>query len=322
MSRTKVLSIVGPGRSGTTVLAGILGEVDGVVDVGELRWLWRRGLLERRPCGCGAPVADCPLWSEVVARALAGHPGTVMESAARIAAAQDVLVSRRHRLRVIRAAATGADWPPLAPVRAATAQLVAAIAEVTGARVVVDSSKRAQDAAVLAGLDDVEHYVLHMVRDPGAVAFSWAKADKTIRVAGGTRAMGTRGLLSSVTRWTENSLGAAVLRRHVPPERWTFLRYEDFAAQPRAAVARILAFLGEDGAAPFVDEDTVALGLNHTVAGNPNRFRVGLVRIALDGEWRRRMPRSRRLAVRVLTWPLLLRFGYPLVPRAPAPGPA
>jgi hypothetical protein len=124
--------------------------------------------------------------------------------------------------------------------------------------------------------------------------------------------MGTRGLLSSVARWTENSLGAAVLRRHIPPDRWMFLRYEDFATQPRAAVARILAFLGEDAEAPFVDDETVVLGVNHTVAGNPNRFRVGRVRVRLDGEWARRMPRHRQLAVRALTVPLLLRFGYPL----------
>ena len=122
--------------------------------------------------------------------------------------------------------------------------------------------------------------------------------------------MGTRGLLSSVTRWNENGLGAEALRSHVPPDRWLFLRYEDFAAQPRAAIDRVLAFLGQDAPSPFVDEDAVMLGTNHTVAGNPIRFRTGRVRIALDDEWRRRMPRSRQLAVRALALPLLLRYRY------------
>ena len=39
----KVLSVVGAGRSGTTVLASILDEVDGFTSAGELRWLWERG---------------------------------------------------------------------------------------------------------------------------------------------------------------------------------------------------------------------------------------------------------------------------------------
>jgi hypothetical protein len=308
VGKIKVLSIVGPGRSGTTVLAGILGSVDGIVDVGELRWLWRRGLLERRTCGCGEPVDECPVWSAVVAKVMAGRSGTAAEFAAEVAAAQSLLISRRHRLRVIRSAATGADWRPLEPIRTVTAQLVRAVAEVSGARVVVDSSKRAQDAAVLTGLPDIDHYVLHMVRDPRAVAFSWGKKDKTIRVAEGTRAMGSRGLLSSVSRWLENGLGAEALRPHVPSSRWMSLRYEDFGAHPRATISRILTFLGEDEAAPFLDDDSVELEVNHTVAGNPNRFRVGQVRIRLDDEWRRRMPRHRQLLVQALTWPLRRRF--------------
>jgi hypothetical protein len=315
MSPTKVLSIVGPGRSGTTILASVLGEAEGVVSVGELRWLWRRGLLERRSCGCGLAPDECPVWSAVVAQAVAGRTETTAE----IAAAQDELASRRHRMRALRSAVGGnTGWPALERVRAVTAQLIPAIAEVTGARVIVDSSKRAQDAAVLAALDEVDHYVLHMVRDPGAVAFSWQRRDKTVRVAGGTRAMATRRLVPSVARWSENCASAEALRRYVRPERWLFLRYEDFAAEPRAAVAGILAFLGEKPAPPFVDEDTVVLGLNHTVAGNPNRFRVGPVRIALDDEWGRRMPRHQQLAVRALTLPFLLRYHYPLNGRAPS----
>ena len=44
-----------------------------------------------------------------------------------------------------------------------------------------------------------------------------------------------------MARWTENSLCAEVLRRYVPPERWMFLRYEDFAARPQETVAAILS---------------------------------------------------------------------------------
>src|SRR5690349_9744511 len=65
-TQVKVLSIVGSGRSGTTVLASILGEVDGFTSAGELRWLWERGVVEGRPCACGAVPAECPVWSPVV----------------------------------------------------------------------------------------------------------------------------------------------------------------------------------------------------------------------------------------------------------------
>jgi hypothetical protein len=122
--------------------------------------------------------------------------------------------------------------------------------------------------------------------------------------------MGSRGLLSSVTRWTENGLGAEALRPHVPRDRWLFLRYEDFAAHPRASIERIQAFLGEEGALPFAADDSAVLEVNHTVAGNPNRFHVGRVAIRLDDEWSRRMPRHRQLLIQALTWPLQLRFRH------------
>ena len=68
---TRVLYIAGTGRSGSTLLANILGEVDGVFAAGEVRYLWQRGLTERRLCGCGVPVRECPVWSRVLAEA--GH---------------------------------------------------------------------------------------------------------------------------------------------------------------------------------------------------------------------------------------------------------
>ena len=306
VSATTVLSIVGPGRSGTTILASILGEVEGFMTVGELRWIWRRSVLERRPCGCGRSSDECPVWSRVLAKAVDGD-----DDARALADDQDRLAGLRHRLRVLRKAARGSTgWAPLDHVREGTARLVAAIAEVTGTDVVVDSSKRAQDAAVLAGLPDVDHYVLHIVRDPGAVAFSWQRKDKVLRVAGGTRPMATRRLVPSLARWTENCVSAEALRRRVPPERWLFVRYEDFATDPRAVVDRVIAFLGRTADSPFQDANSIVLGPNHTVAGNPNRFRTGPVTIALDDEWRRRMPLRQRLAVRALCWPLLARYGY------------
>ncbi len=108
-------------------------------------------------------------------------------------------------------------------------------------------------------------------------------------------------------------MSAEALRHHIPPERWMFLRYEDFAAEPRTTVSRILSFLDEAEAPPFVDDTTVVLGENHTVAGNPNRFRTGAVKVRLDDEWRRRLPRVEQAVVRALAWPLLRRYGYPLV---------
>ncbi|MGH9058576.1 MAG: hypothetical protein ACRDZY_03535, partial [Acidimicrobiales bacterium] len=64
--RVKVLYIAGWGRSGTTILDSVLAQLHGFCSVGELRWLWDRGLTEGWPCGCGAKVAVCEFWKQAV----------------------------------------------------------------------------------------------------------------------------------------------------------------------------------------------------------------------------------------------------------------
>lgn len=307
----KVLSVVGAGRSGTTVLASVLGEIDGFVSAGEVRWLWDRGVRGRRPCGCGEPPEDCPVWAPVVAKTLAGlgagDRGATVDD---VVAAQREVSRRRSYRRVLRGL-DGSDggWPAMGLVRDVTGTACTTLAEVTGSHVVVDTSKRPVDAAVLAGVPQVDHYVLHIVRDPRAVVHSWRRA-KTFTAAGETRTMGTRSLASTVRRWTGNSLWAEALRRRVPGTRWMHIRYEDLAAAPRAAIEEIVSFLGETGAAPFVDERTVLLGANHIVAGNPSRFTTGEVSIRNDDAWERQMPARDQRLVELMALPLMLRHGY------------
>jgi len=310
----KVVSIVGPGRSGTTILASILGEVPGVVSVGELRWLWRRGVIEQRTCGCAQSPLSCPLWSVVLVGVLSQRSSLTGDVDA-IVDDQEEVGARRNRLRVIRSAAgRGRDWPALRRLQTVTKEVCFALVDTTGTRLIVDTSKRAQEAAVLTSMEHVDHYVVHIVRDPRAVAYSWRRAKPVPPASGDATGalMGTRGLLPSIGRWVENSLGAELLRRQIPPKRWMFLRYEDFAANPKHAVDRIFALVGLDVPSPFQSEDTVILGPNHIVAGNPSRFRRGAVKIVADSEWRRGMSSRDQRSVAALTTPLLQRYGYSL----------
>lgn len=306
----KVLSVVGAGRSGTTVLASILDEIDGFVSAGEVRRLWERGVVEERPCGCGQVPVQCPVWAPVVERTLAAGSGSPEEALQQIIAAQHEVALWRNRLRVLRSVGGGQrGWQALQRVRDVMRLACIELTRATGARVVVDTSKRAEDAAVFGAMDGVEHYVLHVVRDPRAVVHSWRRP-KSFSAAGTTRTMGTRRLPSSVRRWIENCLGAEVLLRQVPRSRWLRIRYEDFARDPRAAVDAILALLDEHGDAPFENDDTVRLHPNHIVAGNPSRFTTGSVAIRADEEWRRRMPTRDQRLIELTTRPLLSRYGY------------
>lgn len=316
--RRKVLSIVGSGRSGTTILCNILGEVPGVFGAGELRWLWGRDLVEQRVCGCGGTPATCPVWGPVVEQSLGVAPSDL--GTPRLAAAVEDIVAAQHqanslpgRRRLL--TSPGSQRPPEPPVGRvtdATVTLVNALFDVTGATTVVDASKRPQEAAILAASGQFDHYVVHVVRDPRAVVHSWRRA-KALPAATGRTEMPSKRSSKTVLRWMENAAGSELLRRNLDAERWLSISYEEFAERPRATVARILDLIGDPGPAPFVDDDAVLLSQNHNLSGNPSRFDTGEVRIVPDYRWMRDMPRSDQAAVTAATLPFLLRFGYPLV---------
>jgi hypothetical protein len=196
-------------------------------------------------------------------------------------------------------------------MRAVTVDICTSLAEVSGAGLIVDTSKLPHLAAVLAGAPEVDHYVLNVVRDPRAVAYSWQRR-KPLPVANGMSTMVTMSPVASVRNWSKACSGAELLRRYVPRDRWLFVRYEDFVARPEAIVDQVLEFVHVPAPGPFVGPDTVQLGMNHTLAGNPNRFRTGPVRIAEDDEWKFRMTRRDRIVITAAAFPLLLRYGYPV----------
>ncbi len=154
----------------------------------------------------------------------------------------------------------------------------------------------------------IEPYVLHLVRDPRAVAYSWQreKYDPTYGQ------MPTFGAISSSTSWVaRNLLAQLVVKRRA--DRATVIRYEDFVADPKGTLEAIMRLVGESpDVLPLQDDRTLILGPNHNVLGNPNRFSTGPVKVRSDDEWKSRLSRRDAAIVTALTWPLLGRYDYSL----------
>ena len=67
-----VAYIAGSGRSGSTVLALLLGKLSDFVPIGGLTNLWERGLKRNYLCGCGSHFGECPFWVGVGEEAFGG----------------------------------------------------------------------------------------------------------------------------------------------------------------------------------------------------------------------------------------------------------
>ncbi len=191
---------------------------------------------------------------------------------------------------------------------AALGPLYQAIRESTGCRVLVDSSKLPSYGALLETLPGVELYVLHLVRDPRATAWSWLRR-KRLTDTPAPRLMQRQPPGKSAAMWMVWNLTAALLWSGGP--RYLRLRYEDLVRRPEAAVRRIAELVGESPAAlPFPVPGRVALAPTHSVAGNPGRLDTGEVALRLDDEWSSRLRPRHRLVVTLATWPLLRHYRY------------
>lgn len=311
----RLIYIAGDNRGGSTLLDQILGEPAGSISTGELFRLWQSADPAREPpggprCGCGAPVRDCAFWRQVRA-AVEAKTGL---SAGEIYRLQE-LERRVNPATLVRIAAErrrAADGP-LRNLATVLAEMYRQIAAVSGADLVVDSSKSALRAYLLAALTEIELFVVHLVRDPRALAYKW-----------GTRELKDPDLgyfpplspASTSVRWLRRHATLELALRQAPAPH-LLLRYEDLAARPRESLRSISGLAGvSETELPFVDERTVRLGPNHTVGGNPKRFAAGEIEIREDTAWKAHLPRSKASLVTLITAPLLRRYQYPL--RAPS----
>lgn len=307
----RVLFLGGLGRSGTTLLERVLGELPGVCPLGEVVHLWERDVRYGERCACGAPFHDCDFWWAVGDRAFGGWDNIDIN---RVLALRDAV----ERTRFIPQLAAGRVPPETAEYAGYYARVYAAAAAVSGAEVLVDSSKHAALAYCLREAPDIDLRVVHVVRDSRGVAYSWTKRVSRPEAHGDdemTRYTPGR----SALLWNAHNGAFSLLRRTGTPVRR--IRYEELLDNPRGAVYGLATYAGldpstldlsflhrdEDGA------DHADLRPCHSAAGNPMRFTVGRVALRRDDAWRRSLhPRQRRL-VSALTAPLLGRYGYPLV---------
>lgn len=302
--RTRVLFVGGYGRSGSTVIDLLLDRVPGVTAVGEFRHLFGRALGDDELCSCGQPFGQCEQWRAVLDRAYPdGFDRERIQAAVR--AVNRVVVSAPLRRPALMSAALREH---VAVYREAFGAAYRAVAEVTGASVVVDSTKYPLHGMLVAGIPSVDLSVMLLVRDPRAVAYSWTRRKLRPEVHWERREMPRHHVVRSALAWNlSNQLTGLI---DVPRERFRVQRYEDFVADPATEIAAIASHaLGR----PTKIEPAVfeaARRVPHTIAGNPVRIGSEHVRVTSDDAWRGDMSAAARGAVTACCLPLLRRYGY------------
>jgi hypothetical protein len=300
--KVKILYIAGWGRSGSTILARILGQVDGIFHTGELRTVWVDGFKSRSICGCGEPLRACKVWSRVFESSFGGfdkiNPLVINRLRNEVEPrSQDLLKLmlpfQQFMLDVNASAYLGV-----------LKNLYKGISKETGNRVIVDDSNHPGYAYLLSRISSLDIYLIHLIRDARGCAYSWFHRRK--------KGLGYYSIKDSAAGWSLRNLSIESLRKQSSVH-YRAIKYEDFLLQPKQTIADTLNFLGhQSNGLSFITEDSVFLNTTHSVFGNDNRINTGEIKLKVDNTWTHRMKSQDKLKVVALTWPLLLKYGYPI----------
>jgi hypothetical protein len=310
--RIRLLCIGGTGQNGATLLSRMLGGLPGFVAVGELGYLWDKGLMENVACGCGIAFRDCDFWTRVGEEAFGGWDAVNPREAVRLRGAVK-LRGRPQPLAlplILLPAISPAYRVDLLRYSDLMQRLYRGIASVAGDRVIVDSMKRPSHVYMMRGLPDVDLRLVHQVRDSRGVAYSNLK---WVRRQGDTKGpyRVRRPPAKTGARWMWINLAFHALARLGVPT--ATVRYEELVRNPRPELMRIGGLAGvtlEDDDLGFIDGDEADFSVDHLVAGNRLRLQGGRVRLRTDEEWRAGLTPRQRRAVSLVTWPLLKGYGY------------
>src|SRR5712692_7027193 len=162
----RVLYIGGWGRSGSTLLDRMLGQVPGFFSLGEVREIWQSGLRENRLCGCGASFRECPFWTRVGAEAFGGWDRLPLEEVLKLWHAYD----RPWALpRLLRRHPTAGTSGGLRRYLSILERVYRTLGDVSEAKVLVDSSKLPSHALLVRMLPGVDLRLVHLIRDSRGV---------------------------------------------------------------------------------------------------------------------------------------------------------
>ncbi|GAW94025.1 sulfotransferase [Calderihabitans maritimus] len=306
--RIKVIFLGGSSRSGSTLLDRMLGQVDGFFSLGEVYHIWQRGFAENQLCGCGKPFRSCEFWSSVVEEAFGGFGKIVPESVLKLrGTVQRVKYIPYLTFPALRPASYQSRLSKYVEI---WSRLYHAIHKVSGARVLIDSSKSPTHGFVLNTIPGIDLHVVQLVRNSYAVAFSWQRKKRRPEVHWTEAYMPRLGVLRSAWEWNLSNALVELLGAAAP--HYTVVHYEDLTGWPRRTLRELFTRLGMEPPELgfFTDDQTINLDVDHTVSGNPIRFKHGVIQVHPDMEWKQKMPAHKRVAVTALTWPLLIRYGY------------
>lgn len=304
----RVVYVMGAGRSGSTVLDTILNNHDDVIGVGELVHLFIEGSASKENCSCGEARDTCEIWRSVRERwsELTGLSSITQHERlmTKFTRVQRLAIPEWHRLRA------GNPDPDFAECLKQTRATYQAIADATGKRVIIESSKNPLRAKLLCLTPGLDVRLVHLVRDARGVAWSRMKPFARSKEGGVPQDIKPKPIHISAGYWLFMNFLSEQVRKSFPDQPSTRIHYEDFVSAPEQTLKKIGEVAGLDYSS-IADRllSGAPMAPGHLYAGNRVRT-AGPIKLRSDMAWAEKLTPAQKRLTWLLTGYKLRQYGY------------
>lgn len=322
--RIRLIYILAASHSGSTLLAMLLGTHPEIGTVGELKFT-SLGNVERYLCSCRKEIKKCPFWSDVVQEmAKRGYPfdfsnaGTDIHS--EMSSYVRWLLRPLHRGPALERARDSAlafspTWRTRFPrIQELNSALIESICDLTGKKIIVDSSKVGIRLKYLLRNPGLDVKVIRLIRDGRAVAMTYTDpvrfadaSDPGLRGGGmGGERESERLTMARATReWRRSNEEAEAVLKGLDASLWIEVRYETLCAESDATLRKLFEFIGVSPDYKFAGFRNIS----HHIIGNGMRL-DSTDEIRLDDRWRGSLTKGELEAFNLIAGELNRRLGY------------
>jgi len=302
---TKLAYVLAASHSGSTLLCMLLGSHPQIATIGEMKLSpTALGDLKLYRCSCGQLIQKCHFWQKVKETMTdrgfdfdlncAGTDYRIVES--RYAKRCLGPIHRGRLLEILRdtALVMSSCWREQLPkIHKRNAALASTVSEITGADIVIDSSKIGLRLKYLLKNPELDVKVIRLIRDGRAVALTYMDParfadakDPTMRAGGmgGDRENEQLPMVKAAHAWRRCVEEAENILQCLAPSQWIEIRYEELCEDVSNTLRGVFVFLGVDPQEYKTDFRSIA----QHVVGNGMRL-DSTSEIRLDERWRQKL---------------------------------
>ncbi|MEO6819285.1 MAG: hypothetical protein ABI266_06010 [Ginsengibacter sp.] len=251
----KIIYIAGDGRSGSTILDSVLGNIEGSISVGECARFWKRFQEKDTLCGCGDKIEACLLWSkvdEVLKSNFVNYDITDVISKVNY-------IRQFNNYKNIPSIVSNTEWKEFCEI---IILFYRTIAKVAGKEIIIDSSKYPNWIYFLSELNFCEIKIIHLERNLQSVANSWKKIVYLPEYYDKQVLMPIKSNYVILKSWIKVKYLSSKLKKNSD---YLFINYEDFCHNTPLYLKKLESFLG------IIFKLELIMPFNHSIGGNPVR---------------------------------------------------